>query len=145
MERIVVGVDGSQGSVEALRWAADEAKLRGARLRAVITWDPYAYSGISDAVVVPRFDQIEIDTMALLESAIEKAVDDPDLRASIERLVVEGHPTHVLRAQSNGADLLVVGARGHSGIVGLLLGSTADQIARHASCPVVVVRGPRKG
>ena len=60
----------------------------------------------------------------------------------IERRVVEGAPGAVLVEESRGADLLVVGSRGHGGFAGLLLGSVSQQCAHHAECPVVIVRAP---
>ena len=140
-ELIVVGVDGSPGSVEALRWAAAEVGFRNARLRVVTTWEyPYAYTGIPDGEMMMPVGQIEAGARACLDSSVDDAIDDPRQREAVERLVVSGHPSHVLRKQSEHADMVVVGARGHGGFLGLLVGSTADQLVRHAACPVVVVR-----
>lgn len=141
MEKIVVGVDGSKESLDALRWAVAETKLRSASLSAVCVWEyPYAYTGIPDGEMVMPVETVETGARSTLDSAIDTIVDDPDVRESIERVVVCGNPAHVLREQSKGAELLVVGARGRGGFLGLLLGSTSDALARHAECPVVVVR-----
>jgi nucleotide-binding universal stress UspA family protein len=138
MKNIVVGVDGSEGSVEALRWAVAEAKLHGAKLRAVAAWEfPYMYG--EGAVLLP-LDQIEAETQARLDQTINDTVTDPAVRDQIDRAIISGHPSSILEVESKKCDLVVVGARGHGGFVGLLLGSVSDQIVKHAHCPVVVVR-----
>jgi nucleotide-binding universal stress UspA family protein len=139
MQPIVVGIDGSSGSIEALRWAAAEAKLRNAPLRAVLAWEyPYAYGGLSGVYVVPT-EQIEKDSAATLETIIAQAIPDPAAAKAVERIIVPGHPSSQLIDQSKDAGLLVVGARGHGGFMGLLVGSTSDQVVKHAECPVVVI------
>jgi nucleotide-binding universal stress UspA family protein len=138
MKNIVVGVDGSEGSVEALRWAVSEAKLHGAKLRAVAAWEfPYMYG--EGAVLLP-LDQIEAETRDRLDKTIHDTITDPAVRDQIDQAVISGHPSSILEVESKTSDLVVVGARGHGGFVGLLLGSVSDQIVKHAHCPVVVVR-----
>ncbi len=138
MYTIVVGVDGSAGSIEALRWAGTEADLRDAKIRAVSAWEfPYMYG---EGVVALSLDMLETETKARLDETIKKAIEDPAKAAQVEQVVVCGHPSGVLETESKTADMLVVGARGHGGFLGLLLGSVSDQIAKHAHCPVVVVR-----
>jgi nucleotide-binding universal stress UspA family protein len=140
MKNIVVGIDGSEGSVEALRWAVAEAKLHGAKIRAVSAWEfPYMYG---EGAVLISLDQIEAETRAQLSNTINETVTDPLVRDQIEQVIVSGHPASVLEIESKNCDLLVVGARGHGGFLGLLLGSISDQIVKHAQCPVVVVRTP---
>lgn len=142
METITVGVDGSPGSIDALRWASHEAALRGAKVRAVTVWEySYAYGGIEPAFVIPP-ETLEQEARAALEAAITSALPDPALAASVERVVSSGSPSKAMIDESEHADLLVVGARGHGGFLGLLLGSTSDQVVKHARCPVVVVRTP---
>ena len=142
MGRIVVGIDGSPESKEALRWALAEAKLRGARLRVVHTWVvPYIAAGpgldpVLDAGMIENAERLAEDLVRgeLDEVAAETAGLD------IERAVVEGTPAAVLLEAAQGADLLVVGSRGRGGFAGLLLGSVSQQCAHHAPCPVVIVR-----
>ena len=142
METIVVGLDGSEGSVEALRWAANEAALREAKLRAVTVWEySYAYGGIEPAFVIPP-QTLEEEARATLEAAIAAGIPDPKVAESVERVVTSGSPSKAMIEESEHAALLVVGARGHGGFMGLLLGSTSDQVVKHAACPVVVVRNP---
>lgn len=142
MGRIVVGVDGSAHSVRALRWAVREAGNRGSEVEAVITWHypVLASDGFSGAVVPIDVAALEDNARQALEKAIEEAVPDAGARAAIVRTVAEGSPGHVLIEASKGADLLVVGSRGHGGFAGLLLGSVSTQCVHHASCPVTVIR-----
>ncbi len=143
MEVIVVGVDGSDESREALRWALEEARLRGATVRAVSAWrDPY--------VVAPGFGRPEdFEFDALRERAVEALAEvvadvvGTKSDVHVERVVAEGPAGSVLVQAAEDADLLVVGSRGHGGFVGLLLGSVSQQCVSHAPCPVLVVRGRR--
>lgn len=140
MDTITVGVDGSQGSIDALRWASSEATLRGAKLRAVTVWEySYAYGGLEPAFVIPT-ETLEQEARSALEAAITAAIPDPARAGVVERVVLSGSPSRTMIEESERSDLLVVGARGHGGFLGLLLGSTSDQVVKHAVCPVVVVR-----
>lgn len=138
MERIVVGVDGSQNSRAALDFAVDEARLRGAVLEAVMAWHrPYMGDAWTMAIPVDMTGMAESYRMDL--DGIIDAVDADGLAEPIARIVVEGSPAQALLDRAAGADLLVVGSRGHGGFVGLLLGSVGNQVASHAPCPVVIV------
>lgn len=141
METIVVGVDGSQEGAEALRWAVAETKLRSAKLRAVVAWEfPFTSAGFGDSIAMIPVEQLEADAKRMLDEALTSVISDPVTLAAVERAVVCGHATSVLRTESKEATMIVVGSRGHGGFVGMLLGSTSDQLVKHASCPVVVVR-----
>lgn len=136
--RVVVGVDGSDESVAALRWALREASLRGASLRVLHAW---AYP---TAVGFPTMRLVDIGVMresseALLADAIAKATADSPPTVSIDAVVTEGSAAQALLDASEGADLLVVGTRGRGGFLGLVLGSVANQVVHHATCPVVIV------
>jgi nucleotide-binding universal stress UspA family protein len=135
--RIVVGVDGSAGAAQALRWAVAEAKRRGARLEVVHAWH---YFGLPTPpfVAPPETDAVEVRARKILDRAVD-AVDCEGLVAPIERFLVWEQPASALLDASKGADLLVVGSRGRGGFVGLLLGSVSQEVAHHASCPVVIV------
>ena len=136
---VVVGVDGSDGGQAALRFAVAEAGMRGAVLRAVMAWEPetMAYSA---GPWGPMIDPTEVEEGA--RTALDTAVDKVDGGAvPIERVLATGRATTVLLEQADGADLLVVGSRGHGGFAGLLLGSVGHQCALHAPCPVAIVRG----
>jgi nucleotide-binding universal stress UspA family protein len=141
MGTIVVGVDGSSGSRQALRFAVEEARLRGARLRAVTAWHipPVVYSG----GYVPPLDRREFEESATAvgEKALAEVATDAG-GLDVERLAAEGQAAQVLLDEAESAELLVVGSRGHGGFTGLLLGSVSQQCAHHARCPVVIVNAP---
>lgn len=138
MQRIVVGVDGSPPSIEALRWALVEASSHHAELVTVAAWEfPFVPSGPGAGFYVgPTADDLTNDAAHQLEEALSQ-VDTAGV--AVTRLTEYGSPAKVLLEQSEGADLLVVGARGHGGFTGLLLGSVSQQCATHAVCPTVVV------
>jgi nucleotide-binding universal stress UspA family protein len=134
---IVVGVDGSDESLEALRWAARAARLAGASLRAVSVWD-YPTSLGWEPPYPLDFDP-EGDARSVLDRSIAEVLgDQPDV--PVEKVVREGHPAPVLEEEAKGADLLVIGSRGHGGFSGLLLGSVSAHCVHHAPTTVVVVR-----
>jgi nucleotide-binding universal stress UspA family protein len=138
--RILVGVDGSEGSLRALRWAAEEAALRGAVVVAAAVWQsPYDYLLGSAGYYVP-VDEGELvkaarDTLAKAIATV--AAEHPDVR--IEPLVVEGDPAETLCEQADNADLLVVGSRGHGAFGELLLGSVSSKCAHHCRRPVLII------
>jgi nucleotide-binding universal stress UspA family protein len=144
---IIVGVDHSTGAKEALRFAFEEAQLRQATLRAVHAWQ-FGYIGApgiegSVPVLGAELHEHRGAAEAALDATVREAIPDVG-DVDIERRVVEGAAAAVLVQESRGADLLVVGSRGHGGFAQLLLGSVSQQCAHHAECPVVVVR-PRPG
>ncbi len=133
----MVGVDGSDGSKEALRWALAQARLTGTPVLAVITWGYPA--GFGWAPPYPDGFDPEGEARSELYRVIGE-VAGSDAGVEVERLVVEGHPAPALVAASEGEAMLVVGSRGHGGFTGKLLGSVSDYCATHAHGPVVVVR-----
>ncbi len=135
--RIVVGIDGSTSSLDALDWAARQADLTGSTLEIVMTWRwPSSYGW---AVPVPDDFDPEEDVRAALEAAVERVRSEhPGL--DLDPRVVSGHPAPVLVEASKGADLLVVGSRGHGEFVGMLIGSVSEYCATNAHCPVLVHR-----
>ena len=135
-QRIVVGVDGSEESLEALRWAVEYARNVGGSLTAVKTWHyPWAMQTAPAQVDSNTTDQ----TRQELDDAFAKSGVDTE-GVEVERRALEGHPSLVLLKESASADLLVVGSRGHSAFTGMLLGSVSNQLVNSAECPVVVVR-----
>lgn len=136
--RIVVGVDGSETSRLALHWAVEEARVRHARVEAVLTWHPpyvggYPYTGGAiDAEV------LEGTARSTLDEAVT-SVDTSGLAQPIDSIVALGDPAAVLVDAAAGADLLVVGSRGLGGFAGVLLGSVGHHVAHHAACTVVVI------
>jgi nucleotide-binding universal stress UspA family protein len=144
---IVVGVDGSETSHEALRWAAEEARLRSARLVAVYAWSFIAPQPIGDPgmLAVPAGDlpgQLDAESEAAqgaLDHAVE-AVLGAEPGVEVERKLVEGDAGEALVAESAEADLVVVGSHGRSGFRAALLGSVSRHVVDHSKCPVVVVK-----
>jgi nucleotide-binding universal stress UspA family protein len=144
---VVVGVDGSDAAQEALRWAAEEARLRFAPLVAVYAWSFVPPQPIGDPgmLALPAGDlagQLEAESeaaRATLEAAVSDALgDEPGIE--VERKLVEGDAGDVLVAESGNAELLVVGSHGRSGLKAALLGSVSRHVVSQAACPVVVVK-----
>lgn len=132
---IVVGVDGSDSSIEALRQAATMADALGSTVTAVACWRyPPAY----DSFVVLEWSP-EKDAAQVLEESLARAYGD-HRPAGLRTMVRQGQPASVLIDESATADMLVVGSRGLGGFAGLLLGSVSAACAAHARCPVLVVR-----
>ena len=135
---VVVGVDGSTGSRDAVRWAAEYARLTGAKLRAVSSWRWPNY-----ITRIPPGIDLEADTRRTLEEVVaEVRADFPEV--PVGDRVIEGPGGPALLSQAADASLLVVGARGRAAYPGMLLGSVAEYCVRNGPCPVVVVRTPAK-
>lgn len=132
---IVVGVDGSDPSIEALRQAATMGGALGATVTAVACWRyPPAY----DTFIALEWSP-EKDAAQVLEESLTRAYGDAR-PAGLRTVVRQGQPASVLIDESTTADMLVVGSRGLGGFTGLLLGSVSAACATHAHCPVLVVR-----
>lgn len=143
VERIVVGVDGSPTSMEALVWAARQAARCHAELRIVSAWAPPDI-GLESYEYGPTGTEVDTKAIARVRRLVEAAAERARRLLPADRVdssVGVGGPAEVLIEQSRDADLLVVGSRGLGGFRGLLLGSVSQQCAGHAACPVVVVRG----
>jgi nucleotide-binding universal stress UspA family protein len=140
MGSICVGIDGSAGSVAALRWAVDESNLRRCEITAVIAWQfPAGHGGLLETRVVPLETFVD-NAAATLEQIIETVLASEAERSKMQRLVKLGDATSVLVDESHNHDLMIVGARGHTGLLDLILGSTATHLTKHSACSVVVVR-----
>lgn len=144
---IVVGVDGSDASREALRWGAEEARLRFLPLVALHAWSFIPPQPIGDPgmLAMPAGDlpgQLNAESEAAriaLDELVEGALGT-DQGIEIERKLVEGDAGEALVAESTEAELLVVGSHGRSGLKAALLGSVSRHVVSHATCPVVVVK-----
>jgi nucleotide-binding universal stress UspA family protein len=141
---IVVGVDGSDRSRNALRWAVDEAKLRRDKVLAVHAWEPPVVGAVDippapdPQVYLPELiAQVQEEAEALVERITAEFANEG---VEVEPLAIEGAAASVLVEVAEDADLLVVGSRGRGGLAGLLLGSISQQVAQHAPCPVVIHR-----
>ena len=166
MVEVVVGVDGSQQSLHALRLAAQEARSRSARLHAVYVYQPVHGSNLPAAAAVAvtgrwaasgasvmreayrhsaeQQEEARRHAEGLLAQVIREAEDDLAGMAVERTVISDEHPSAALVRLSAGADLLVVGSRGLGGFRGLLLGSVSQQCVQHATCPVLVVRPRRR-
>lgn len=140
MDRILVGVDGSDGSLRALRWAVEEAAVRNATVVAAAVWQsPFDYLSGADGSYTP-VDEGELvrtvrETLAGAIATVK--AEHPDVQ--VEPLVVEGDPAETLCEQADNADLLVVGSRGHGAFGRLLLGSVSSKCAHYCHRPVLIV------
>ncbi|MFI9785348.1 universal stress protein [Kitasatospora sp. NPDC051984] len=134
--RIVVGVDGSESSRAALRWAVRQAALTGAVVEAVITWEFPAIYGWGMTLTDADFTTAAEQTLA----QVTEEEKDPAHPVEISRRVERGNAARVLLDAAKGAELLVIGSRGHGGFTGAMLGSVGQHCVHHATCPVVVVR-----
>jgi nucleotide-binding universal stress UspA family protein len=137
--RIVVGIDGSESSKVALRWAIQQAKLTGASVDAVTVW--HYPAGYGWGPVVMELDFAAEAKRVLSETLGEVSGLEPDVR--VRPLVTEGHPAEVLLHTAKGADLLVLGSRGHGGFTSALVGSVSLYCVLHAHCPVLIMRNGR--
>lgn len=135
--RIVVGVDGSQPSFEALEWAATEARLRGARLELL-------HATFYRPEMLKLFPGAARDEAAILDEAVARV---RSVEPAVEVVARQTGPpaAKALVEASEGAELLVVGSRGLGGFDELVMGSVSHQCAHHGQCPVVIIRGTRSG
>lgn len=134
-QRVVVGVDASEESRAALRWATRYAQFTGARLEVVHAW----HLGEEHAWLQnlpPPAGPTDVAREALLKVVKEVVGSSVEVHAR----VVEGHAASVLAEVAKGASLLVVGNRGFGGFDGLLLGSVSQQCAAHAPCSVAIIK-----
>lgn len=153
--RIVVGVDGSANSIAALQLAVGLAAREGATLEAVYAYHHYVAPQYPFAGALPPYGvrgegtedsadptsapiDAATDALDLLTNTLHTVLDKTEVDQIVLR-AIEGDPDNVLASEAAFADLLVVGARGHNGTLGLLHASTAQAITRHATCPVLVV------
>ncbi|WP_328914402.1 MULTISPECIES: universal stress protein [unclassified Streptomyces] len=138
--RIVVGVDGSEPSLHALRWAARQAQLTGAALETVIAWElPSAY-GWGGMPGLPQDVDLGAPAAQALSDAVQATLP-PEQAKAVTEVVVMGNAAQAILDRGEGAELIVVGVRGRGTFRATLLGSVSHTVTVHATCPVVVVRG----
>lgn len=137
--RVVVGFDGSETAAEVLEWAARQAVATNAELQVCTTWRWPAAAGAWGAVLPDGYDPQGEARRTLDEAIDELRTKHPSLRVRGE--VDQGDAGTTLVAASKGAELLVVGSRGHHELVGMVLASVSEYCVTRAHCPVVVVRG----
>ena len=137
MPRIVVGVDGSEHSRRALRWAAHLALRLGAVIEAVYVWEPPVRYGMT-----PGLAEFNCYPGKGAEHVLSTTVDDVfggERPLGMRLVAVEGYPPKVLAEHASDALLLVVGSRGRTGVAARLLGSVSAACSKLAQCPVLVV------
>jgi nucleotide-binding universal stress UspA family protein len=138
--RIVVGTDCSERSDRAVAFAFEEAEARDIGLTVVHAWRYPVSASPGEIIfaVVARTDLADMENDLVAKSIAEHREAHPGV--PVQQVLAQGNAAAVLVHESFGADLLVVGSRGHGGFAGLLLGSVSDAAIRHAGCPVAVVR-----
>jgi nucleotide-binding universal stress UspA family protein len=135
---MVIGVDGSDSSLAALRYGVDLARRLGLSVRATAVWHhpSFLYGGY-----YPELDWTpEEDAAKVLQMATDEVLGD-DVPEWYTTQARQGRAAEVLIEESRDAEMIVVGSRGHGGFAGLLLGSVSSAVAEHAHCPVLVVHG----
>jgi nucleotide-binding universal stress UspA family protein len=142
--RVVAGVDGSEGSKAALRFAMEDAARRGVPVEAIVAYRPPDYWTDLNVVGVTEIDRLRARLRTDAEARVHALVDAvkadlPGQAPEVTVRAVHGSPSDVLTRESHGADVLVLGSRGHGGLTSMLLGSTSLQCMLHATCPVTVV------
>jgi nucleotide-binding universal stress UspA family protein len=137
---IVVGVDGSEVSLEAVEWAAAEAVARHRRLRVVhaFIW-PLMRVPMGPSAHAPPGSGLRADAQRILDEAMQRARQAAP-GADVTGVMPVGAPVPVLLSEIEQAPLVVLGSRGLGGLSGLLVGSTGVQVVAHAPCPVIIVR-----
>jgi nucleotide-binding universal stress UspA family protein len=134
--RVVAGIDGSARSLDALRWAAAEARARDADLHVVHAWQ-------LPMMTAPPVHAVISGVNALADigrDVLDNAAADPALAGlRVDTHLTNGGPARALLERADGAGLLVVGTRGLGRVTGALLGSVSRQLLHHAPCPVVVI------
>jgi len=137
VDAIMVGVDGSDSSVAAARWAAAQAARTGDRVVLVSAWQYPTTWG--STIPLPDGYDPEADTRAVADP-VATALQAEFPTVDVTNHLVEGHPAEVLVDASRHAVLLAVGSRGHGAFAGMLLGSVSEHCVTHAHCPVLVYR-----
>jgi nucleotide-binding universal stress UspA family protein len=133
---ILVGVDGSEASIDALRWAIQQAQSTDSTLSVIMSWHSF---GVGAVPAPPSDANLAAQASVFLQMLVERHVP-VNVGIKVKQHTLEGHPADVLVSLSANADLLVVGSRGHGEFAGMLMSSVSERCAAHASCPVVIVR-----
>jgi nucleotide-binding universal stress UspA family protein len=143
MQKLVVGIDGSDASKHALRWAIEEARVHGASVIALHAWQ--VPPPVAEVGPMPTLDPVSFlpelqESADKLAAGLVDEVVGGDTSVTVEPVAVEAPPASALLDAAGDADLVVVGSRGLGGFKSLLLGSVSHQIVQHAPCPVVIHR-----
>ena len=133
---VIVGIDGSDDSNAALRWAAEFGQRYQAPVHAVLAWDIGPVYGVPTSYSQAEIDQMHDRATHALDTAVHDALG---AEAEVITQVVRGYPASVLLEAAKSAQLLVVGSRGQSRVASMLAGSVSRECVNRALCPVVVV------
>lgn len=133
--RIVVGIDRSPGSIAALKEAQRIAQAMGSWLDVVECWAVPSAVAVPSALGAVNYEE---GAKKLLQETVTSALGSP-LPSNVSTSLVNGQSRRKLVEMSEGADMLVVGRRGHGGFAGLLLGSVSQACVAYSHCPVLVV------
>lgn len=137
---VVVGIDGSEDSKEALRWAVEFGRRYESPVVAIAVWDmPVTYGYVM--VMTATGAEIKEGARQMLAQTVREAVGDD---AGVTQETRQGHPAATLVDASESAQLLVLGTRGHGAVAGMFLGSVSQHCVSHSKCPFVVVPNPKK-
>jgi nucleotide-binding universal stress UspA family protein len=139
--RVVVGIDGSEQSQKALRWADFIARAMNCDLDVTIAWQLYPGIGFGAGMASMPSDWNPAGYAADAARRTIEEVFGTDQPSTLRVIVQEGSAAQVLLHASEDARMLVVGSRGHGGFTGLLLGAVSAASAEHAKCPVLVIHG----
>jgi nucleotide-binding universal stress UspA family protein len=139
--KIVVGIDGSDLSVEALRWAVQQARYTGAEVHAVMAWEVSTFVYLSPTRTEVDYER---DAEQILDDVVAKVMGE-ESDVSVQQHMVRQAPGLALTHAGRDADLLVVGSHGRGELPGLHLGSVSGYCVHHAPCPVLVFRGAHTG
>jgi nucleotide-binding universal stress UspA family protein len=141
MAGIVVGVDGSSHSQEALTWAVKHAALEHAALTVLTVHEVAASAWTGNPIIYAEDKPAEEKAQHAAQEAVDKVIGELGVRPdSVTVRAISGRPAQALVEASHDADLVVVGSRGAGGFASLLTGSVTSQVVSHATCPVVVIR-----
>lgn len=140
--RIVVGVDGSPGSLAALRWALSEASLRGVDVHVVGAWEYPGGTNYGTSADDSPGDVLTKAMKAVITAATAPSQGGEAPATAVTASIVQGDAARELQRAADDGDLLVVGSRGHREVLGRLLGSVSQHVVSRARCPVVVVPDP---
>src|SRR4051794_12389281 len=139
---VIVGIDGSEESLAALRWAADEARQRDARLRLVHGWTipAAAYTASVPTALLPSLPDVAVYRQAA-DARVARAlasIDVTTLPRGVEHVISNAQGANAILEASEDADLIVLGSRGRSTLNQVLLGSVSQKVLKDATVPVVV-------
>ncbi len=136
---IVCGVDGSAASERALEWAMDEASVRGCQLRVVTAW---TWDGVEDMVAARSEHEARERAAEIQDEVVARVLENVEHAPDVDRRFPRGVASTALCAESVDAELLVLASHGHGTLYDKLVGTTAQKVLRHATCPVVVIPAP---